>query len=146
MEEFKPSGGLQASHSFVFKQVGNTPIRVDIFLPERSTASNDEFPVLLFIHGGAWIGGHREEYCRPLIQDFLSRGSVVVSTDYRLIPESQFVEGQLEDIRDVGKWIRQDLSGALESCGFRFRCGRLIVAGASAGALLALLTVRSPSE
>lgn len=98
--------------------------------------------VALFIHGGAWIGGSKTEYCRPLFNEFLSRGCLVASAEYRLLPESSFVSGQLEDIRDLEPWLRQQLPRLLEKDGSTtIQVKDVIVIGASAGAHLALLTV-----
>jgi hypothetical protein len=136
---------LPGSKTYAFKHVNNIAIEVDVYLPSIEAHDSNQqssHPVLLFIHGGGWIGGHRKEYCRPLFEDFLQRRFIVVSTDYRLLPESEFVQGQLEDIRDLGNWVRNDLSVRLEQEeDVRVEIGKVVVAGASAGALLALLTV-----
>lgn len=133
---------LPVSKTFTFKQVNNISIEADVYLPSIDSNQQRSYPVFLFIHGGAWISGHRLEYCRPLFEEFLTQGFIVVSTDYRLLPESSFAHGQLEDVRDVGDWIRQDLQLKLEQeAGVKLHLGKIVVAGASAGALLALLTV-----
>lgn len=140
-----PPPALPVSKTFTYKQVDSISIQADVYLPKlEPDGANQQsiYPVLLFIHGGAWISGHRQDYCRPLFEEFLTQGFIVVSTDYRLLPESSFLHGQLEDIRDVGDWIRQDLPGRLEQeAGVRVQLGKIVVAGGSAGALLALLTV-----
>lgn len=130
------------SKTLTFKQVNNISIEADVYLPSIDSNQQRSYPVFLFIHGGAWFSGHRLEYCRPLFEEFLTQGFIVVSTDYRLLPESSFAHGQLEDVRDVGDWIRQDLQLKLEQeAGVKLHLGKIVVAGASAGALLALLTV-----
>ncbi|THX93659.1 hypothetical protein D6D03_09974 [Aureobasidium pullulans] len=95
---------------------------------------------MLSIHGGAWIGGNRQEFSRPVFEEFLSHEFVVVSTDYRLAPESSFVNGQLEDIRDVETWIKTEMPSKLKDHGFDVQTEQIVVVGGSAGALLALLT------
>ncbi|CAD0057681.1 unnamed protein product [Aureobasidium pullulans] len=97
---------------------------------------------MLFIHGGAWIGGNRQGFSRPVFEEFLSYGFVVVSTDYRLVPESSFINGQLEDIRDVETWIKTEMPSKLKDHGFDVQTEQIVVVGGSAGALPALLTVR----
>lgn len=139
---------LPISRTFTWKQVDGISIQADVYLPTVGLAETNEpsnRPALLFIHGGAWISGHRQEYCRPLFEEFLTQGFIIVSTDYRLLPESSFVQDQLEDIRDVGDWVRRDLPVKLEQdAGVKVHIGKIVVAGASAGALLALLTVSFP--
>lgn len=102
MDDNRKKPPMEPSLTYTYKQVENTIINLDVFLPsKRDGAHNISSPVMLFIHGGAWIGGNRQEFSRPVFEEFLSHGFVVVSTDYRLVPESSFVNGQLEDIRDV---------------------------------------------
>ncbi|KEQ68320.1 alpha/beta-hydrolase [Aureobasidium namibiae CBS 147.97] len=141
-KEFKPLEPQQPFGSFVYKKVGNTTISLDVFLPDNLESISTEVRVFLFIHGGAWIAGNRESYCRPLFDEFLSRGYAVITADYRLVPESSFQE-QLEDIRDLEQWIRQDLPEVLANRQRGVRCGDIIVAGASAGAHVALLILGS---
>lgn len=67
---------------------------------------------------------------------------MVCSMDYRFLPESTFEE-QCSDVRDMEAWIHTELQQKLEGEGIEVKIdkGRIIVAGASAGAHLALLTV-----
>lgn len=129
----------------IWKIVDDVHIALDIYLPNNSRG--EEHPILLFIHGGGWIASNKKDYSRPLFQEFLGLGFVVVSIDYRLLPETAF-GGQLEDIRDIEGWLRQKLPSEVEQSTFReertFRVStdNIVVAGGSAGAHLALLTVR----
>lgn len=138
---FSKPKSLEPTHSFVWKQTELTQIELDVYLPARDSIDRDTLPVVLYIHGGGFIGGNRAGYCRPLFEDLLQSGVVVVSTDYRLLPETGFADGQLEDIRDVGSWVRERLPAKLRSKGFDMACGDIVVIGSSAGAFLALLTV-----
>ena len=101
--------------------------------------------MLLFIHGGGWISGTRREFCRPLFSEFLRRGFVVATIDYRLLPESDFRTGQLEDIRDSEHWLKVTLPTVLQEKypGLQVDTSSVIVCGASAGSHLATFTVRS---
>lgn len=122
----------------VFKTVTstNTNIHIDIYVPSVPCA-DDLAPIALFIHGGGWTGSNRSDYSRPLFQCFLDLGFVVASMDYRLIPESSHLE-QLEDVKDVEPWLRNELPPILgPERGER----KIVVIGASAGAQLALLVV-----
>lgn len=159
---------LPISKTCVWKTVdGTIEIAVDVYLPPSASASatdsastrpgigkskecgtgvgkGDPRPVMLFIHGGAWLGSNRSDYCRPLFYQFLELGFVVTSMDYRLRPETS-LEGQLDDVRDVEGWLRGN--GGLEEelrgmeKGVDVDAERIVVVGASAGAHLALLTV-----
>jgi len=95
---------------------------------------------MLFIHGGGWIGSNRTDYCRPLFYQCLTLNYIILSMDYRLLPESTFNE-QLEDVKDVESWIRSKVFSELEETGLKADIDKIVVVGASAGAHLALLIV-----
>lgn len=146
MDDDRKKPPMEPSLTYTYKQVENTIINLDVFSPsKRYGARNIPSPVMLFIHGGAWIGGNRQEFSRPVFEEFLSHEFVIVSTDYRLVPESSFVNGQLEDIRDVETWIKTEMPSKLKDHGFDVQTEQIVVVGGSAGALLALLTVSQPS-
>ncbi|THW57350.1 alpha/beta-hydrolase [Aureobasidium pullulans] len=141
MDDDRKKPPMEPSLTYTYKQVENTIINLDVFLPsKRYGARNIPSPIMLFVHGGAWIGGNRQEFSRPVFEEFLSHEFVVVSTDYRLAPESSFVNGQLEDIRDVETWIKTEMPSKLKDHGFDVQTEQVVVVGGSAGALLALLT------
>jgi acetyl esterase/lipase len=125
------------------------PIQADIYLPSSQgvggTPQNtprEGLPIFLFIHGGGWIHGTREDYGRTWFRRFLDLNYIVVSMDYRFCPETSF-EGQCEDVASIEEFLKDDLQGKLEEEGVRISVDgeRIVVAGASAGAHLALLTV-----
>jgi len=132
--------GLPISKTCIYKTIGKLSIPVDIYFPVDITG--DVSPVVLFVHGGGWIGGNRDDYSRPMFREFLSLGCIILSMDYRLLPESSF-SVQLEDIRDIEAWIRSQLPAEIVDSGLRCDTDKIIVAGGSAGAHLALLTVRT---
>ncbi|THY59447.1 alpha/beta-hydrolase [Aureobasidium pullulans] len=141
MDDDRKKPPMEPSLTYTYKQVGNKIINLDVFSPsKRYGARNIPSPVMLFIHGGAWIGGNRQEFSRPVFEEFLSHEFVIISTDYRLVPESSFVNGQLEDIRDVETWIKTEMPSKLKDHGFDVQTEQIVVVGGSAGALLALLT------
>lgn len=133
---------LPISKTCVYKIVQNgnatIPIQVDLYLP--SPISQDACPIFLYIHGGAWIACNKLDYSRPLFHEFLELGFIIASMDYRLLPETSFT-GQQEDIRDIEPWLRKQLQEELKASGLKSSSDKIIVAGGSAGAHLALLTV-----
>ena len=72
---------------------------VRIYSPEGDTIR----PLMMFYHGGGWIGGSLkavEEYCKAVSDQ---ADCVVISVDYHLAPEHPFPEG-LEDSYTAIKW------------------------------------------
>lgn len=101
---------------------GRIPVRV--YRPETPTA------VIVYLHGGAWISGDVNTH--DLVTRRLSRdtGAVVVSVDYRMLPEHPF-PAPLDDAYDAIVW-----AGALQP-GLP-----VLVAGDSAGGTLAACAVQ----
>src|SRR4051794_32459384 len=74
-----------APKSYIYKTVGTHDIRADVYAGEAAGPR----PVVVWIHGGALIMGHRGQVERPLRDKLLQAGYVVVSIDYRLAPETK---------------------------------------------------------
>lgn len=93
---------------------------------------------LVFIHGGGWRAGNRENYIHHL-QYFARKGFLCASLGYRLAPSASFQE-QLEDLS-----LGYDLfcSFAEEN---QYDIDNVITMGSSAGAhLAALISLREPA-
>ena len=135
------AGGLPQPLTFIYKSLPNISLKADIYISEPSEHTPPS-PILLYLHSGGWIFGSRKEFSQAYFQEFLRRGFVIVSADYRLLPESDFLTGQLEDIRDIEVWLREDLPQLIRDLHqTKLDPKKIVVLGASAGAHLALLTV-----
>lgn len=103
----------------------NTPsakVPVRIYTPD----SGGIFPVIIYSHGGAWIGGSINDYenvCRKLSKN---TDAVVVSVEYRLAPENPFPAG-LNDVYNVLLWTYKN-AGAIHG-----NANQIAVVGDSAG-------------
>jgi len=130
--------------TFTYKKLPRNSIQADVYLPDTLPAASLS-PILLFIHGGSWIYGSRHGFSAAYFREFLRKNYVVVSIDYRLLPESKFLDDQLEDIRDVEAWLRDVLPAELSHAkGLDVDAESIVILGVSAGAHLALLTVTTP--
>ena len=100
---------------------------LDIYAP----ANAKNLPVVFWIHGGGWSQGDKTDVkLKP--QWFMEKGFVVVSTNYRLLPEVDM--GTL--IRDVAKafgWMEKHIAD------YGGDPKRVLVGGHSAGAQLAAI-------
>src|SRR5262245_33503465 len=84
--------------TFTYKKV---EIKADVYrLP-----GDDVRPVIVWIHGGALILGHRGMLDADQRQLYLQAGYVVVAIDYRLAPETK-LPAIVEDVRDACQWVR----------------------------------------
>jgi len=83
-------------------------VKLRIYFPDELHASADSepllVPVVLYVHGGAWVSGSIDTYdaiCHSLVE--LS-GCAVVSVGYRLAPEYPF-PAQIDDTINALKWV-----------------------------------------
>ena len=102
--------------------------RLDVYLPKYKKGP---FPVIISVHGGAWVYGCKEGYqyyCMSLAQ----YGFAVVNFSYRLAPEHP-VTDELVDTDHVVKWV-------LGHCGeYQLDAERIFMVGDSAGGNLAAI-------
>ncbi|KAH8688609.1 hypothetical protein BGW36DRAFT_268369, partial [Talaromyces proteolyticus] len=68
--------------TFTYKMIDNIFISADVFISTGKSTANP-CPIMLYIHAGGWTGGSRANFSTPLFMEFLKRGFVVVSIDYR---------------------------------------------------------------
>lgn len=65
---------------------GNPRLRLDVYRPSRAAGP---LPVAVFVYGGSWEFGRRQDY--PFVAlELARRGVVVVVPDYRVYPEARF--------------------------------------------------------
>lgn len=125
----------------VYKKVGALEIKADVYTPPKTNGNpSGPRPVVVWIHGGALINGHREGVFKPMHDALLERGCVVVSIDYRLAPETKLPE-IVTDVEDALGWVRTQGPKL-----FSADPERVAVFGGSAGGFLTLVagTFASP--
>ncbi len=80
--------------------------KLDIVLPREG---GEKLPVLLQIHGGAWILGRKEDQGIPLMNHLAARGWICVAINYPLAPRSPW-PAQLIACKQAMKWIRENIA------------------------------------
>lgn len=111
-----------------YKRVGKLEIKADVFRADDKV----QRPVVVWIHGGALINGHRASINARVKKRMLDTGYVIVSLDYRLAPETK-LPAIIEDVQDAFKWIREHGRAS-----FNADTRRIAVMGSSAGGCLTL--------
>ena len=118
---------------------------LDVYFPD-STRLGAPRPVVVFIHGGSWMHGSKDEitksYQAKLLKRLLEDGYVVVSINYRLVNDTMTViyPSPLADCKDAVKWVKANAKG------LNFNPERIAVMGTSAGGHLALMTAYAPDS
>jgi acetyl esterase/lipase len=78
--------------------------QLDIYRPSQLPAEG--CPVVLQIHGGAWMMGDKGSQAQPLMYHLASKGWICVAANYRLSPSVGFPT-HLEDCKRALCWIRE---------------------------------------
>jgi acetyl esterase/lipase len=115
---------------------GKTRLHLDVYHHRDRVAG---CPVLLQIHGGAWVLGSKDEQGLPLMNHLASRGWVCVSINYRLSPRATFPD-PLVDVKRAIAWIREHVAEYGGDPRF------LVVTGGSAGGHLCALTALTAND
>ena len=113
-----------------YREVNGHRILADIYRPEGDGLR----PVIVWIHGGALIMGHREAIHPQVRALAKEKGYALVSLDYRLAPETKLPD-LISDIEAAFTWLAED--GAER---FHLDGDRVVVCGGSAGGYLTLVT------
>lgn len=104
----------------------------NLYLPHlKERDSTQKWPVVLMIHGGAWVAGDKF-HTATHAKNLTARGFVVFSIDYRLAPEHSY-PAQLDDCKLAFRWL---VSNAERYC---IDVQRMAVWGYSAGGQLAAI-------
>lgn len=111
------------------------PLHLDAY---RQTTHTSPRPGVLFVHGGSWADGHRYTHIRRACL-LAAEGWVTATMSYRLSGEARW-PAALADVKSALRWMRS------EAKWLGVDCGRLAVAGNSAGGHLAAMAALTPGE
>jgi len=103
--------------------------QLDVYVPEA--ASPGPRPVIVFIHGGSWQSGSKEQY-RFVGSGLAERGYIAVVANYRLNPEVRF-PGFVADAAGAVAWTLRNIGR------YGGDPGRVFLMGHSAGAHTVML-------
>ncbi|HEY0656361.1 MAG TPA: alpha/beta hydrolase [Chryseosolibacter sp.] len=117
-----------------------TGLRLDIYQPTRDVY--DKAPVIVYIHGGAWIGGFKESinFNRFNQAAFTLResGYAIVSVNYTLAhPDKSPFPDCIKDALDAVAWLNQHAQQ------YNFDIENIGLLGESAGAHIAMMAAYS---
>jgi acetyl esterase/lipase len=89
-------------------------------------------PVLIQVHGGAWMTGSKEQQGAPLMGHLAERGWVSVALNYRLAPRSTWPD-QIVDVKRAIAWVKEHIAEYGGDPDF------VVITGGSAGGHLSAL-------
>ncbi len=112
--------------------------RLDIYRPEGTTSA-DSLPVVVFVHGGAWVIGNKDQQGKPMLLHLARSGYVGVTVNYRLGPKHRW-PAQIIDVKRAIAWAHEHIAEYGGDPSF------IAVAGASAGGHLVALAALTPGD
>lgn len=115
---------------------GGRRFTLDIYRPR--TPQRDR-PVLLQIHGGAWVIGSKNDQGIPLMLHMARRGWVCVSVNYPLSPKASWPE-HIVAVKQALAWIRGNIAEHGGDPSF------VAATGGSAGGHLSALLALTPND
>lgn len=86
--------------------------RLDIYRPSGLTnkaGKNKVRPVLLQVHGGGWVMGHKRQQAKPLIHYLTQNGWICVDINYRLSPRDRY-PACLIDVKTAIAWLKENIA------------------------------------
>jgi acetyl esterase/lipase len=124
MEPYAPTGGLVEKLDIPYGDAGaNTTF--DVFTPDTG---DDALTTVVWIHGGAWISGDKENV-RPYVRMIAAEGYTTVSLNYTVAPESSYPTA-VTQLNDALAFLVEHADE------YRIDPDRIVIAGDSAGANL----------
>jgi acetyl esterase/lipase len=126
------SGDYSVKPNIVYLTANNYEDKLDVY----QAAGDNPHPTLIYIHGGGWVEGRKEEDVLEAVP-FLEKGWAVVNVEYRLAGVS-LAPAAVEDCRCALRWV---IEHAKE---YKFDPHRIVLMGHSAGGHLSLITGMLP--
>lgn len=101
--------------------------------------ADSKAPVLLQVHGGAWVIGNKEQQAMPLMAHMADRGWICVSINYRLSPRATWPDHIVDVKRAIG-WVKENIASYGGDPDF------VAITGGSAGGHLSSLAALTANE
>lgn len=124
----------------VYLETNTEELKLDIYQPKNDQMENR--PLILFVHGGGFAGGARDEYAiMEFCKNMARRGIVAVSMSYTLTMKGQSfgckqaAKNKMETFKQSGSEISEATVHLLSQAQkLRIDSTKIILAGSSAGA------------
>lgn len=135
------SVGLEIQQNFrltpdiTYLKADNFESKLDVIAPAET---NKPRPVLLYIHGGGWVGGSKDRMYLHFIP-YLQMGMAVVNVGYRLGGVA-LAPAAVEDARCALRWLYNNAAQ------YGLDTSKIVVSGHSAGGHLSLTTGMLPAS
>ena len=120
---------VRALKDITYVHHGDRALQLDLYLPAHPSAT--ALPGIVFVHGGGWSSGGRENFA-PMAIRMAEHGYAAATISYRLSPEAKY-PAAIQDARAAVRWMRANAAR------YGIDGGRIAIGGASAGGQIASL-------
>jgi acetyl esterase/lipase len=121
--------GLRVETDITFAEAGGHRLKLDVYYPDPAL---DKHTAVIQLYGGGFTNGSKGGRNTQSARLLAERGYLGVCTTYRLADEAKW-PAQIHDVKATIRWVRANASK------LGIEPERIILAGYSAGGLLALL-------
>ncbi len=128
---------VQATYNVDYWGDGIRRHRLDVY--RSRPAPPEQAPVMVYIHGGAWVIGDKREQGRPMMYELVARGWVCVAINYRLSPKATWPD-HIVDVKRAVAWVKEHIAEYGGDPSF------VAVSGGSAGGHLCTLAALSVGD
>lgn len=128
--------GVKLHSNIAYGEAGKRNL-LDIYQPVEPREGG--FPILLQVHGGAWVIGEKEQQAKPLLYHMAQRGWLCVAINYRLSPKDA-LPAHIIDVKKAIAWIRERAQEYGGNPDF------IAITGGSAGGHLSSLAALTPNR
>ena len=90
---------IEFKRDVIYKKVDQRELKLDIM----HTKGAKMRPLVMCVHGGGWMGGHRSMY-HSRMRKIAEEGYVAATLEYRFAPKTIW-PGQLEDVQAAHKFL-----------------------------------------
>jgi acetyl esterase/lipase len=125
--ELPPS--VRAVRNITYIQRGEHALQLDLYLPAAPVGA--ALPTVVFVHGGGWQSGVRENFA-PMAIRMAENGFAAATISYRLSPEAPY-PAAIHDVKAALRWVRAHAGE------YKIDPARIAVGGGSAGGQIASL-------
>jgi acetyl esterase/lipase len=131
------SRAVQATRNIDYWGDGRRRHRLDVY--RSRLAPPDRAPVMVYVHGGAWVIGEKREQGKPMMFELVARGWVCVAINYRLSPKATWPD-HIVDAKRAVAWVKEHIADYGGDPAF------VAVSGGSAGGHLCALLALSAGD
>ncbi|MBD3192473.1 MAG: carboxylesterase family protein [Candidatus Heimdallarchaeota archaeon] len=95
---------IKIEKNLIYHSLNDEALKLDVYYPDQSGT----FPTIVFVHGGAWVVGSKDELRHQRISKMLANlGYVVFTINYRLISPLKRLEKQSTVNGDLKSMLRK---------------------------------------